>query len=117
MGKAMGETANALNIVNGKHSINIHYKCRHIPSGSHRHFFWLGLVICIIRTHPKPPSVFPIPTITSLGHTNITAPTTSTFSSFWKIHGPMVGGVLPLPRYVLVSDGAIPATIFRIKLV
>jgi hypothetical protein len=62
---------------------------------------WLGLVMCIVRTHPKPPSVFGIPIITSLGDTKVTAPTTSLFRPFGKIGWPKVSGVLPLPRVLL----------------
>jgi hypothetical protein len=58
-------------------------------------------VICIIRTRPKPPSMFFIPIITSLRVTKVTTPTTSLFYPFWKNFRPTLYGVLPLHRFVL----------------
>jgi hypothetical protein len=65
--------------------------------------FWLGLVVLIVRTHPKPHSMLIIPIKTSLGHTKITAPTVRLFRPFMKVARPPVSGVLPLPRFFLRS--------------
>jgi hypothetical protein len=59
--------------------------------------FLLGLVILIVRTHPKPHSMLIIPIKTLLGHTKITAPTVRLFHPFRKVDRPPVSSVLPLP--------------------
>jgi hypothetical protein len=65
--------------------------------------FWLGLVVLIVRTHPKPHSMLIIPIKTSLGHTKITTPTVRLLCPFRKVARPPVSGVLSLPRFFLRS--------------